>query len=324
MHYKKLLIFSLLIFFSNSDVFSQELVEIKGNNKTHKFPVLEYNTHPDIAQKVNYFLQLKYLLHLPDIFDSNPFEKVLDKDIVSNDYEFINWKQRKLNDNILCIQLDQKLNGKSITYLEHFDKRTGDFFELNDLFNEKGKQNLHEKISKKIKQLVDIGKVPSLKYNVALSYKIQENKLVIVFLKIQEELELPFSELTPFFSDYGKNLLLPSKTIIRRPDMANKLLKGEGTAFNRKLNYSILIFNIGKEGKATIYRWKDILKKAEKYTDATVKGNVIQADDFYWDKFAKKKTHAYYSLHLEKLANGDWEGKLQLGSPFYNLVFKEF
>ncbi len=324
MCYTKSLLVSLLLCLSFGIGSAQELVEIASKNTNHKFPFLKDENNPEIASKINSFLQLKYLLHLPDDFIENPFEKVLDREIVAKDYEFISWKERKLNTNILCIQIDQKINKKPITFLEHFDKRTGDFFELYDLFNAKGKQKLHEEISKKIKQLVDIGKVPSLKHNIAISYKIQEDKLVIVFLRIQEELELLFSELTPFFSDFGKSLLLPSKTVIRRPDMANKLLKADSNSFIGKDVYRILILKIATDGKTTIYKWRDKRKKAEKYTEAYVKNDSIKADDFVWDALEQKKVHAMYKLHLKKLENGNWKGEIQSGSMVDYLTFKEY
>ncbi len=323
-----LLFITLTISFLN--LHSQKLVEITSNNTTNKFPVFKYENLPNIEEKVNYFLQMKYLLHLPGKFKNDPFEKLSDKDLVKNNYHFKSWKQQKLNKNILSVQLNGTLNKKPFKYLEHFDLRTGDFFILNDLFNEEGQQNLRKEITTKIKELVDQKKVPSLKHNVSLSYQLLENELVIVFTKIKDEkLILSYSSLRPFLSAYAINLLFPSEKIIRRPDMANKLLKGEGIInkgkkYERKLNYSILIFGIKEDGTATIYRWKDSLKNTEKYIEASINENVIQADDIIWDDRANKKIHLMYSLHLEKLSDGIWNGKLQLGSPIYPLVFKEY
>ncbi|WP_075341585.1 hypothetical protein [Tenacibaculum agarivorans] len=326
MYYKKFLIFSLLLLFSNGDVFSQELIEIKPNNTSHKFPFLKYQNKPDIQEKVNAFLQLKYLLHLPNDYKNNPFEKVFNREIVANDYEFINWKQRKLNDNIICIQLDQKLNGKSVIYLEHFDKRTGDFFDLYDLFNNNGKQKLHEEISKKIKQLVDIGKVPSLQHNVNISYRLLEEQLEIVFIKItNEKLILTYDALKPFLSAFGKNLFFPSEDIIRRPDLSNKLLRAESDSFMGKDIYHILILKVATDGKTKIYKWRDKRKKADKYTEAFVKNDSIKADDFVWDSLQEKKVHAMNKLHLKRLDNDSgWKGEIQSGSMVQYLTFKEY
>lgn len=319
--------FTLICLCFYSYTFSQELVEIASNTTTYKFPEFKYKKAPNIEEKINYFLQIKYLLHLPGKFEENPFEKVLDKKNSSNKYK--NWKERKLNKNILCVELNHIRNGEPITFLEHFDLRTGDFFELFDLFNNEGKQKLHKIISKKIETLLNKGKLPS-KGNTELSYKLLENELAIVFLKAKDDdLILNYSEIKPLLSNYAINLLFPSKETLRRPDMANKLLKGEGFVdkggkYERKLNYSILISKDAKDGKATIYRWKDTLKNAEKYTDVSIKENIIQADDYAWDKFAKKRVHLMYSLHLEKIDKYSWEGKFQLGSPVYRLIFKEF
>lgn len=322
----------LLFVFVFSNVYAQELVEIESKDNSYKFPVLKYNEFPDIEEKVNSFLQLKYLLHLPGKFKQNPFEIVTNPKKVNQVYHYESWKYLKLKKNIFGIQLNGKIASKdeSFEYIQHFDLRSGDFFSFNDLFSEKGLQKIQKEITEKIKVIVNKNKLSSSEYESKPRHEFLENKLVIFLSKTRkEQLIFSYTELKPLLSDYGDNLLFPSKEILKRPDIANKLLRGQGvtnkgTKYERKLNYNILIFDISKDGKASIYRWKESLKNAEEYFEASVIDNTIQADDIIWDKRSKRKVHLMYSLHLEKSSNNDWSGKLQLGSPSYSLIFKEY
>lgn len=322
------LLFFIYTSFSTT-IFCQDLVDIELNETSFKFPKVVYKKSSTVEEKINYYLHLKYLKHLPGKFKENPFEIITNPKKVAIPLTFNSFKNRALNNNILCVQLNGIRKDKPFEFLEHFDIRTGDFFSIFDLFNEEGTKKIHQSISDKIEDLANKGEVASSKYNPSLSYKLLNDKLVLVFLKLKQTIELNYTDLKPYMSDYGKNILFSSKEIIRRSDMNNKLLKGEGitnkgTKYERKLNYSILILGINKDNKATLYKWKDSLKDAQKYYESEVTENQIKGENIIWDERQQRKVNMYHSILLNKNSDGNWEGKLQLGSPSYPMIFKEY
>ena len=322
----KTIITIVLIVLGVTSSSAQKFVEISSGPELHKFPKLQYEDHPNIEEKVNSYLQLIFLKHLPGKFEEYPFEIIDDESKVTSRYMFQSWEQTFLNSNIIDIILNGTRNGKPFQYKEYFDSRTGDSFVPWDLLNDKGKKEVDTAIKQKIGDLVDEGKLPSLEQNVSLSYSILQDALVFIFLDADnEELVLPFSELESSLSEYGKNLLYSSDNVLRRPSISGKLLRGVGGyGDSKRVKCTIFIQNIKETGEARVFRWNTKLKNKQEYTEATIKDGVLQADDYYLDKFTDKKTHGMYSLHLEKQKDNSWIGELQLGSPSYPMVFKEY
>jgi len=322
---KKILIVLLLL--KSTVAITQTVVEIQSNTTTYKFPYFTYKDNADIEEKINSFLQLKHLKHLPEQFKEDPFTKALNG---TNKLEYNSWKQYTYNSKILCISIYGKVNQKPFEDIEYFDLRTGDFFDMDDLFKNDDKKGYEDALTKKVTQLIDDQLLPK-NPTIVIRQDLLETSFSIKFLDIEnEKIEIPYTTLEPYLSTYGKNLLLDTTgKITRRPDIANKLLRdrewtGKGTKYEQQLKFKILVLTINNKGETILHRWQEGKKNATRYTEAIIKNNTIKADDYSWDSLKNEKVKMMSSLELKKEVSNFWVGTLQTGSPVYSVLFKEY
>ncbi len=263
-----------------------------------------------VEEKINIALQIDNLLILPNKYKTSPYEIITDKYWVEKTYEYQSWKDLSKHQNILSLKIKGTIEGKEkyVSY-KSFDKRTGEAIILSDLFSEHG----FAAIAKRVCGIED-----DTQFTI-------DNDTICINKDNKKLKKYSLKELKPYLSDYGMNLLFNSQNIVKRNSLREKFMRGTGKNFNGDtMIYKIYISDLDKKGNALIYYWNEKYKSLSSYSEATIKAGILQADDYYYDKSIKQKVHNMYSLHLERQNDGTWVGDLQLGSPFYRLIFKEY
>ncbi len=305
-----IIIFCITVF----TVKAQKFIEIDTINTKYRFPKLVYPENQKVEEKINTALQIDYLLILPNTYEDNPYKVITNKCSfglrVKEIYEFESWTDLSKHPNVLSLKIKgRKAGDKAFIFYSFFDKRTGDSFIFGDLFSKEGFGKLQKKI-------------PFIK---------KENQFIVekeaIYINKGDAIPKKYSleELKPYLSNYGTNLLFESDSIMKRNSLRGKFMEGKGLNYSGDtMIYEIYIPELDNNGNATIYYWSKKHKDLSFYSKSTIKNGVLQADDYYYDKFSKEEVHNMYSLHLEKQSNKTWVGDLQLGSPFYRLTFKEW
>ena len=305
-----------------SSINAQHFTELTSNTTGYKFPTLQHKDST-IAFKANVFLQIKHLKHLPEDFKAHPFE-----DAEKAQFQFQDWEERNEHSQIAAVNLIGTYKGKQFEDTEYFDLRTGDHFELDDLFTDNSQRGYEAPLSDYITELIENKQLPESK-RITIEVHLEQDSLGIIVRKATAPIfRLAYSTLEAYLSDYGKGLLLPqTEVVVNRPDPVNKLFLATeqiDTASTYKSFYTPMYILILKSGSGiTVYRWNRKSSYASSYTEASLKDGVIQADDYVWDSLEQKKVHVMYALHLEQQENDSWSGHIQTGSPVYYIQLKE-
>lgn len=315
-----LILFTLIL---SNFVIAQNFVDITPNDTKYKFPILEYQENKIVQEKINSYLQAVHLKRICNKSETQPFSNTL------RGNEYISWEQFQYNSRIIGVYIYTNEENND-SYEALFDKRTGDFFSMKDLFIDNINKIYKPALDKKIPALIANGTLPA-KPRINIAIDLMEDLLRIRLLNIEtESIEIPYNTIDSKLTPYGKNLLL-NKTdkVLRRPDLVNKILKdttelGNGSDYKNQIIFKLLILNVKKNGKAIIYRWSNNSKSITEYTEAFVKNQKIEADMYVWDGLSQKKELLNYSLRLNKKEPDLWEGSLQLGSPVYSVRFSEY
>ena len=320
------LVLILLLLAYNVGV-SQSFSEIESNQTTYKFPYFEYESDSIIENKINSFLQLKHLSHLPGEYKDHPFSKALAR---KTKIEYYDWEYFELNSKIVYVRIYGKANDKDFGDIELFDIRTGDFFDYHDLFKDNNNRGYEDVLTKKIDTLIADEKMPAAK-TISILIELKEKGFLITISKLKEEaIEIPYELLSENLSDYGKNLLLDtSDDIVRRPDVFNKIFRDnvtidKGGKYERQLKFRMVVLKRGPNSTPSIYNWREKRKALETYTESIVTEDSIEGNNYLWDSLANEKVKTMHTLNLEKLKDNTWEGTFQMGSPVYPVLFKEF
>ena len=147
------LVFFTYFGFSQSNHFTVKkmLPSLEENN----FPEVFNSKNGKLADKINTFLQIKHLEHLPKKFTKNPFEKVAsDPQNCCSYTEFYDWKVNKTNASILSLSISGETNGaypEGFDDYENFDTKTGNPILLKELFTESGFKSIDKQFVAKIK-----------------------------------------------------------------------------------------------------------------------------------------------------------------------------
>ncbi|QCX38655.1 hypothetical protein FF125_09500 [Aureibaculum algae] len=306
--------------------FAQEFSNLESTTH-YKFPVLTHKKDTLVEEKVNSFLHLKHLLHLPGQFEKTPFTKTL---ALPSKLEFNNWKQFDYNSNIIFVELFGSQKGKPYKDIEFFDKRTGDFFEYEDIYMNQRDRGYEEKLTQLLDSLVALDKInPTSNISIRIEL-LQEDMRVKVNGVENLSADFPYSSIREKLTAYGKNLLLnESDTIIRRPGIFNKLFRDraitqEGTKYERQLKFKILVLQRTKKSDPVIYKWYEGKNNSEQFTESIITNTTITSDIYAWDSLADKKVKMLYNMSLEKQPDHSWKGTVQLGSMSYPALFKEY
>jgi hypothetical protein len=127
----------------------------------NKFPEIHYAPNPKVAEKINTFLQLDYLEHLPGMFKKHPFELV-SYDRPNRDMGgvkgFNEWKKEQTPQNILSLTMDVDFTGAySEEYQKHhnYDIRTGNIVSLESLIKNEQKKIFAQLLTNKAKKTIN-------------------------------------------------------------------------------------------------------------------------------------------------------------------------
>ncbi len=120
------------------------------------FPEVHSTSNSKIAEKINIFLQLQYLQHLPGVYKKNPFEKVTYNDQKLNgSFTFYGWNKEETPVNILSLSLNCEYSGAYLEGYEshhNFDARNGNTILLSDIIKPNQQLNLAKLINQKVKR----------------------------------------------------------------------------------------------------------------------------------------------------------------------------
>lgn len=288
---------------------SQNFVELDTTHTKYRFPKFIYPENSKVEEKINTALHIDWLLVLPDKND-NPFEVIINKTSIDDKYEYTSWNNISKHPTIIAVSVNGIKNDKNaFTFYKFFDKRTGDSFELNDLFSDKANRFLR-KLNASIEKDVPIH---------------LSKDSIFINPETKSSVRYSIEELKPFLNEYGTNLLFESDHVLRRKSLSGKFMKGLGKGFGGKpLHYMLYISDVDAKGNAQVFDWNTKYRDLTFYYESTIKNGVLQADDYLYDSLSKEKVHSMMSLHLEKQSDGSWTGELQTGSPFYEITFTDY
>jgi len=153
----------VLFIFSFELLFSQtgkvEMKNLKPGFKDYKYPEVFYSANPKVAAKINTFLQIADLEHLPGVFKKHPFEKIVyGASEYGTSVDFYSWKQFKTTKNILSFSTEGEASGaypEGFESFHNFDLRTGNPILLKTLFTKTAVTQLEKVLNQKVKNTIE-------------------------------------------------------------------------------------------------------------------------------------------------------------------------
>lgn len=135
------------------------LEDLKPAHDENLFPSIKYSSNTKIEGKLNTFLQLENLEHLPGQFKKHPFEKVAYNEEGHNSSVFF-YGYEKINTpkNILSLMLNGEATGAYSEGFEiyyNFDLRTGNKINLDEFLTENGLKEITDKLNLKTKNSIE-------------------------------------------------------------------------------------------------------------------------------------------------------------------------
>lgn len=306
--------------------FSQQknlkITNLQPQSENFVFPLISFKEKPLVQDKINTFLQVSELEFVPGSGE-NPFQLA---STATNSYTnyvyFYSWKKLDSPKNVLSFQLQGEASGAYsegfITY-RSFDLRTGNFLNLQDLFQPnsiaKIEKIINGKIRKRIKDYIfELKSSPTrdqdeeeqmtmyencftentLPY---LKFYLEKDQLTIVagrcsnhaMLALDDlgshEIVFKFKELEKYWSPFARNLLSDSAVAVSSGSIQNKLYQGR---IDGKYPIMLLVKDIYEDGSLSIVYW---YKKNKKLIDwrGTFRNNHFSAtEDDYHDEEMKK------------------------------------
>lgn len=132
--------------------------DIKPAYEDNKFPEVSCPANPKVSEKINTFLQLEYLEHVPGVFKKHPFENVCYvPDASRNHVSFYEWDRLKSPKSVLSISINGEATGaypEGFTNYHNFDLETGEPIYLQSLLTKVGQAQLLKKLNQKVKKTI--------------------------------------------------------------------------------------------------------------------------------------------------------------------------
>ena len=318
--------------------FSQQQVRISNlrpQSENFIFPLISYKGKPTVEKKINTFLQVDELEFIPNS-GKNPYQLA---STATNSYQnflyFYGWKRVSTPKNILSIEIEGEASGaypERFTNYKNFDLRTGNFINLEDLFQPNSFSQIEKIINNKIKKRVT-DYIAELRFSknkeedsedrIAmyegcfteyslpyLKYYFEKNKLTVVagrcsnhaLLALDDlgshEIVFNFKDLNQFWSPFAKNLISNSEVAISQATFQNKLYKGKIAG---KFPIILLIKRTYDDGAFSAVYWYEKSKKIIEW-DGSLKNKHISAteNDYYDEELKQWIPRAKIEAHLEK------------------------
>ncbi len=307
--------------------FSQQknvkISDLQPKTEESTFPVVSYAENSLVENKINTFLQVSELEYVPNS-GSNPFKLVsTGTTSYSNYVYFYSWEKLGTPKNILSIGMDGEASGaypENFSVWKNFDLRTGNFINVQDLFQAGSIKVIERLLGQKVKKRVNdfIAELKSVKnppeetedqigvYEGCstepslddIQYFFGKDKLIFVAGRCSNhamralddlgshKLELTYKELEKYWSPYARNLLNGSDKI-EKTSFRNKLYKGK---IDGKYPVTVLVTRFYPSGDSSgmgsfnAEYWYDKNKKLIQW-DGQMKGNHISIteNDHYDD-----------------------------------------
>jgi hypothetical protein len=329
----KILFFLLIFGLSFSQQKGLKITDLKPKTENAVFPLVSYAENPGVENKINTFLQVNQLEHIPGA-EGDPFKLVsTGKTSYSNYVYFYSWEKLETPKNILSIALDGEASGaypEGFSIWKNFDLRTGNVINAKDLFQPNLIQTVESLIQKSVKKEVDdfltelkSEKNPSEEVldQIAMyeecftgftldgiEYYFAKDKIRFIAgrcsnhaMRALDELdshvvEFPYQEMEKYWSSYAKNLLSGSDKV-DKTSLNNKLYKGK---IDGKYLVTVLIDQLYDDGSLSAHYWYDKNKKLIEW-HGKIKGNHISMteSDYYSEEARQWMLKAFVEADLQ-------------------------
>ncbi|MEY8761694.1 hypothetical protein [Chryseobacterium tongliaoense] len=304
---KSVLVFVLISCLSFSQRKDVRISELQPKSEDYVFPVISYEKS-QVENKINTFLQVDELEYVPGS-GGNPFKLVSSAtNSYTNYVQFYGWEKLETPENILSISIEGEASGaypEGFSKSDNFDLRTGNYINLQDLFQPNSVKTIENLINRKVKKRIDdfitrlkSEKNPSeetqdqisiyegcftdhtLEY---LDYHFGKDKLTVVVERCSNHamralddlgehiIEIPYKDLEKYWSSYARNLLSGSEQAVAQPGIQNRLYKGK---IDGKYPITVLIKRVFEDGSFSAVYWYDKNKKLIEW-GGTLKGSHI-------------------------------------------------
>ncbi|MDN3691406.1 hypothetical protein QWZ06_03585 [Chryseobacterium tructae] len=336
---KKSVLFFMLI---SGLSFSQKNLKISNlqpKTEDSTFPLISYPENPLVENKINTFLQVNELEHVPNS-GANPFKLVsTGTTSYANYVYFYSWKKLEVPKNILSIEMDGEASGaypEGFEIWQNFDLRTGNFINAQDLFQANAVKTVERLIEQKVKKRINdflaqlkAEKNPSEETEDQIAiyegcstggsldyvrYFFGKNKLTFVVGRCSNhamralddlgshELEFTYKELEKYWSPYARNLLNGSDKT-EKTSFRNKLYRGK---IDGKYPITVLVTRFysadNSSGMSSFNAeyWYDKNKKLIQW-DGQLKGSHISIteNDYYDDATSQWIPRAFVEAELK-------------------------
>jgi hypothetical protein len=329
----KILFFLLIFGLSFSQQKGLKITDLKPKTENAVFPLVSYTENPGVENKINTFLQVDQLEHIPGA-EGDPFKLAsTGKTSYSNYVYFYSWEKLETPKNILSIALDGEASGaypEGFSIWKNFDLRTGNVINAKDLFQPNLIQTVESLIQKSVKKEVDdfltelkSDKNPSEEVldQIAMyeecftgftldgiEYYFAKDKIRFIAgrcsnhaMRALDELdshvvEFPYQEMEKYWSSYAKNLLSGSEKV-DKTSLNNKLYKGK---IDGKYPVTVLIDQLYDDGSFSAHYWYDKNKKLIEW-HGKIKGNHISMteSDYYSEEARQWMLKAFVEADLQ-------------------------
>mgnify|MGYP006186568653 FL=1 len=160
-------------------------------SEEYTFPEIQTAPKTKIGEKINIFLQLHYLQHLPGVFKKTPFEKVSynSPENQGGTYLFYGWTKEDTPPNVLSLTMSTEFSGAYIEGYEtheNYDLRTGNYLLVTDIIRPEKHTLLAQQVNTMVKKEITAF-LSETKKNLAEIDSISQREL---FDRYQEQIEL--------------------------------------------------------------------------------------------------------------------------------------
>ncbi|KAB1230269.1 hypothetical protein [Chryseobacterium viscerum] len=319
---KKSIVFFLMISgLSFSQQKNVKISDLQPKSENFVFPVVTYAGNPEVASKINTFLQVNELEYIPNS-GGNPFKLASTAtNSYSNYVYFYNWEKLDTPKNILTINVNGEASGaypEEFSDWKNFDLRTGNYINAEDLFQTGSTKTVNGLIQKKVKKRVNdfLVKLKSEKnpseevqeqiglyegcfmdYTLnGIRYFFGKDKITFVAGRCSNhamralddlgshELEFTYKELEKYWNPYAKNLISGSEKV-DRTGPGNKLFKGK---IDGKYPITVLFNEINEDDSFSATYWYDKNKKPINWRGEFVHDHFSITEDDYHSEELKE------------------------------------
>ena len=284
------------------------------------YPLVSIPTNKKAADKINLYMQVSDLENIPNT-RKNPFQLVgSGTTSYSNFVYFYEWKKLTTPKNILSIYFSGEASGaypESFEEWKNFDIRTGNYINMLDLIKHSSVKNvesimrstIRNKINAFIKEVKSGTQNDTSKEQIELyedclgsidyrsidyvDYFIEKDQLVMTSGRCSNhamrgiddlgsfEIKIPLKKLEPHLTDYAKNLLSGSQTVVTQPNLQHRIYKGK---IDGKYPITLMINQIFEDNSMSITYWYDTHKKLIEWRGTYENNRFTLVEDDYHDE----------------------------------------